>query len=744
MPALYARWAPSKPAVAPKPSGPASPPPIDSPASTSLPKKSHHTPEKEFRTKSRTKSKKKANKAQSPEDGPLDGDSDIADSTVQTVKKRKRDVQSDKPHNSDDEATPKKHKTILSKFERASKLGEKLREDAKVQRGSGEPDAEEERERLHDLVPLPQPEPVLDVPFEPTYSALPKWLAQPTTIDSATTIPFAKLGVHPTFVTKLEKQGYKTALAVQTALLPMLHPGPQQHLGDMCVSARTGSGKTLAYMLPVVEALKDRVVSSLSAIVVVPTRQLVEQALKVAEELCTGTKVKVGTAVGNVAFQVEQKQLVRVIPRYDKQRAEELQIRATQSAQSGFVNQRGFTIDLAKMPDHHVPEYHSTIDILICTPGRLVEHIKNTPGFLLRDVNWLVIDEADQLLNQEFQGWSTVLMDELHGETPEDFMNARELICKQRQGTEWSVRKPAHRCVTKVVLSATMKKDLTKLGNLRFTRPKLVVIEDEAGDDPLALGEDDAYELPSTLEEFAVPVGNGSEKPLYLLHVLLSQVFADDGSSGPGKTDRRILKNSRSSDGSSSESSEQSSAESSSEDESTESSILGSKNRVLIFAKSNENASRLSHLLSALHPPLKPYLKTLTRSVSSQKSKKLLESLGRGKIKILIASDLASRGLDIADLTHVINYDVPPSLVSYVHRVGRTARAGKKGQAWTLFTKTEAAWFWKQLAKGEVIKRGGKKVKRIKFDYSDVTEGKRETYETALEDLQGAVEGTEA
>jgi ATP-dependent RNA helicase DDX51/DBP6 len=111
-------------------------------------------------------------------------------------------------------------------------------------------------------------------------------------------------------------------------------------------------------------------------------------------------------------------------------------------------------------------------------------------------------------------------------------------------------------------------------------------------------------------------------------------------------------------------------------------------------------------------------------------------------VKILIASDAASRGLDIPDITHVINYDLPTSITSYVHRVGRTARAGKTGEAWTLFTKNEAAWFLKQVAKGESIKRGSKKVKRMEWKESTVTaDGRKKAYRTALKQLESAVAG---
>jgi ATP-dependent RNA helicase DDX51/DBP6 len=132
----------------------------------------------------------------------------------------------------------------------------------------------------------------------------------------------------------------------------------------------------------------------------------------------------------------------------------------------------------------------------------------------------------------------------------------------------------------------------------------------------------------------------------------------------------------------------------------------------------------------------------MTPSSTAKASKKLLRAFSSGSVKILIASDAASRGMDIPDITHVINYDIPPSATSYVHRVGRTARAGKPGEAWTLVTKSEAAWFWRQLAKGDNINRGAKKVTRVEWKERSVEYNRRRTYEAALAELQEAVAGT--
>ncbi|KAF1914640.1 P-loop containing nucleoside triphosphate hydrolase protein [Ampelomyces quisqualis] len=644
-------------------------------------------------------------------------------STPRSTKKPKKRKREEEARAEQDEDSSKKHKAIFKKFEKVSRQAE-----AQGQRSRQDVEGQDEQpaEELHDLRPMPQPAQVPDAAFEPSFSTLPPWLAQPVTVKSSQTVPFAELGVSAHYVKRLEKQGFKDALAVQTALLPMLHPGLEQHLGDICVSAKTGSGKTLAYLLPIVQALKDRAVSTLSAVVVVPSRQLVNQALQVAEDLCVGTKIKVGTALGNTAFATEQKQLVKLRAQYNPGAAKDLRARASQHFKTGFVEKGGVFDDLLNMPLEHVPRYDSGVDILICTPGRLVEHIEHTTGFLLNSVRWLVIDEADQLLNQNFQGWAGVLMDALHSNTPADFMNAQERLRERERAANstWSALLPARRQLTKVVLSATMEKDLTKLGTLRLKRPKLVVVQDETmGIQPLE-HEDNVFELPATLDEFAVHVADGSNKPLHLLHVLLTYVFTGLKSSGK-------------------DASPSSSADDASDaDEGEYSGISKHSSRVLVFTKSTENASRLSHLLSVLEPAFKNHLRTMTRALTADASRRLLKSFGSGEVKILIASDTASRGLDIPDISHVINYDIPTSITSYVHRVGRTARAGKYGQAWTLFTKTEAAWFIKQVTKGDTVKRANKKVKRMEWKESVVTaDGKKKAYRVALAELEGAVKG---
>jgi len=553
-------------------------------------------------------------------------------------------------------------------------------------------------------------------------------------------------------VSRLEKKGYPNALAVQSQLIPMLRPGPAQHVGDLCVLAKTGSGKTMAYLLPMIETMRDRTATKLSVIVIVPTRILVDQARAVAEELCGGTRLKVGTAVGDIPFAVERKALVNVCGHYHPERSADLHRRAKEQWNTGFIERGGIFDDLVTLPANHFPQYESKVDILICTPGRLLEHLQSTTGFLLRDVQWVVFDEADQLLDHSFHDWASVLMDALYNETPADFKNAREQLCKLQN-------LPVLRNPTKVILSATLTKDLAKLHVLRLQRPKLVVVQDEASRDAFSQQNtsfaEDSFELPSTLKEFAVPVGDGSDKPLYLLHLLQSTLLRE-----PEEEDPSVHSGSDSdSDSDSDESSSDSDSSSNISKDASFSSVKHStkvsdvqtstetpgptaaEHRVLIFTKSNENAARLARLLPLLAPSLTKKIGALTRGAAHKSSRKLLKTFTRGKIQILIASDRASRGLDVPDLTHVVNYDMPSNITRYVHRVGRTARAEKSGEAWTLFTKSEGRWFWTEIAKGATIRRGTRAVERVNVQKDAITTEKEEAYKTALAALQEAVQG---
>jgi ATP-dependent RNA helicase DDX51/DBP6 len=402
-----------------------------------------------------------------------------------------------------------------------------------------------------------------------------------------------------------------------------------------------------------------------------------------------------------------------------------------------------------------VKRYSSKVDILICTPGRLVDHLQTTTGFNLDDVTWVVIDEADRLLNESYQEWVEVVMPALESrcstQDRDELLQHMRLDLPPRQ-------------MTKVALSATMTQDISKLNSLNLRNPKMVVLDVakskvEQSEPMLHEAESAAdtngiFKLPSTLTESAVSVGDGAEKPIYLLKVLRSCISMPTENRSKATDSARVASDSDSS-GSVSDSDTSSESDndfsSSSESSTTEHGIPASKqkkapthapnnsHRTLIFTRSAESATRLSRLLALLDPTLASSIATLTRSTtSSASSRKAMHSFRQGKTSILVATDRASRGLDVPDLEHVISYDVPTSASTYVHRVGRTARAGKTGNAWTLLAHHEARWFWNEVGKTNGIHRSAK-VHRVTLSIED--EDLRVRYEEALRKLGEKVKG---
>ena len=540
---------------------------------------------------------------------------------------------------------------------------------------------------------------------------MPSWLSKPIIVPFTATDAIKDLGLSTKLQDNLQRKGLQHTLAVQSAVIPLLIPGSKAYNGDICVSAATGSGKTLAYMIPMVENLKQKITTRLRGLVVVPTRELVAQAREVAEMCVSGTGLQIATAVGNVPLAEEQERLVKRGQQYDPTLYKSMYNDALERVGIDFGGDEELQHDLLTLLLNHVPEYNSRVDILISTPGRLVDHIKKTRGFSLGDIDWLIIDEADRLLDDSFQEWVVTLLEALHPKQANE-RKARSEKIFQRIGVSLEARR-----VRKILLSATMTRDLSKLASLRLKRPTLVTVVDESE----GLHRDQnkrpdmvtqILELPRTLQEKAIPVGDGTEKPLYLLQLLRGYLL---------RKDTEINRYSP-----------------------TSVTLLGEK--LLVFAHNNENASRLAYILPKLLGTKAGSIGVLTKmSTSSKTSRKTLKAFQRGEIQVLITTDRASRGLDVQGIAHVINYDVPANITSYVHRVGRTARAGNKGMAWTLYTDTEARWFWNEVARSERFRRGEQRiVEKMMTDMNNLAQDTRVLYDVILKELQSAVLGDDS
>ncbi|KAK1593676.1 P-loop containing nucleoside triphosphate hydrolase protein [Colletotrichum navitas] len=650
-----------------------------------------------------------------------------------------------------------RHKAVLAK---ATKYLKKAAESAPAgapEKMDVDEEAAEEVEE-HGLEPLPQPEPASLDTSKPSYETLPHWLAAPIRVAPDTRTPFADIGINPKAARALESKGFSDAFAVQTAAVPLLLPSCKHRQGDLLVAAATGSGKTLAYALPVVRDISQGAVTRLRALVVLPTRELVKQAQEVFE-LCAGAfdgrdqkRVRIGISIGSQQLRHEQAALVERGERYDPEayraaRRRELEAWMDVEEPTALAGPEDAAA-AGSLPDH-VVDYTSKVDVLICTPGRLVEHINLTPGFSLDHVRWLVVDEADKLLAQSFQGWLDVVMPKLRTNK----FSARDFPDSNLSGV-----------VRKIVLSATLTRDLSLLSGLQLRRPQLIVLEGSQADGSAPIAE---HTLPTLLKESAIRVHDANLKPLYLIDLLLGGHLMsetatkalsapaaehdednednDDTSSSDASSDTSSDAGSDSNSDTSSDSDSDSSSDD--DDDSDAAAAATPKTKTartlftttaLIFTKSNESALRLSRLIALLEPSLAPSIATLTSTQKTSDRRRALRAFAGRRLRLLVASDLVARGVDLPLLDNVVNYDLPASAAGYVHRVGRTARAGRAGAAWTLVEDGESGWFWGKIAKpSSGIRRAGR-VDRLRIgdpDAGGFGDERVRQYEDALEAL---------
>ncbi|CAM9477300.1 unnamed protein product [Ectocarpus sp. 6 AP-2014] len=218
-------------------------------------------------------------------------------------------------------------------------------------------------------------------------------------------------GLDPRLTEILRREGVKHFFPIQVRVVPDIvaterHSHVQSR--DMCVSAPTGSGKTLVFVLGVLQALIRRRVVRLRALVLLPSRDLAMQVHSVFKKYARGTGLRVGLAIGQTNFLEEQLALVGPVA---------LAGNPTATARASFLRAQGRAIrpnpmmggsnlDSGGWSGTGVPAGGSSeVDIVVATPGRLLDHLAQTPGFTLQHLRYLIIDEADRLLNQSYQGW---------------------------------------------------------------------------------------------------------------------------------------------------------------------------------------------------------------------------------------------------------------------------------------------------------------------------------------------------
>ncbi|XP_043924612.1 ATP-dependent RNA helicase DDX51 [Protopterus annectens] len=442
---------------------------------------------------------------------------------------------------------------------------------------------------------------------------LPQWLSQPSLVQrdiKQNLVPIHDIpGIHPKLLKKLQANGIQSFFPVQAEVIPavlatlssgFLNGRGGYRPSDICVSAPTGSGKTLAFVIPVVQALMDRTVCQVRALAMLPTKELAQQVCKVFNIYTDGTGLKVALVTGHKSFAVEQKLLVQ----------------------------------------ETITGTRSLADIVVATPGRLVDHINKTQGFSLHHLRFLVIDEADRMIDSMHQDWLRQAEKAVYH--MEDSSDTPSLFRRTEPGPVTA----ASTCwpqmpLQKLLFSATLTRNPEKLQQLGLYLPRLFTSaymernETKDGQDPSANEprteeelKESSYTLPEGLTDYFVPC-TLNNKPLVLLHFIVRMKFS----------------------------------------------------RVLCFTNSREASHRLYILVQ--HFGGVTAAEFSSRLTPSERQKTLKE-FEQGKIQLLISTDAAARGIDIKGVKCVINYDAPQFIRTYIHRVGRTARAGTAGLAFTL------------------------------------------------------------
>ena len=339
----------------------------------------------------------------------------------------------------------------------------------------------------------------------------------------------------------IAKMGHTRPTSIQKLAIP-----PAMDEQDIMASAPTGTGKTLAFLLPAVQRLIDfprRKGGSARILILTPTRELAVQISEVAQQLVAGTDLVVGNIIGGVSYQAQEDVIME------------------------------------------------TVDIVIATPGRLMEYI-DSEAFDCREVETLVLDEADRMLDMGF----IKEMDRIAGEA------------RWRKQTS--------------LFSATLEGK----GLREFCRDVL--------NSPVQLNAEVSRRESGKIMQW-IHLADSPEHKLQLLAAILEQEPEHD--------------------------SEQ-------------------QKKVIVFVKTRD---RLTELVAQL-AELQITCNYLRGEMDQEKRNQSLSQFKEGKVNILIATDVAARGIDVPDITHVINYDMPRSADIYVHRIGRTARGGKKGTAISL------------------------------------------------------------
>ena len=374
---------------------------------------------------------------------------------------------------------------------------------------------------------------------------------------------FSALGLPEPIVRSVRAVGYAEPTPIQRQAIPMILPGH-----DLIAASETGSGKTAAFLLPILSRLLEGH-HALRALVLVPTRELAAQVETSAKAYSRHSRLRVGAVYGGVPIPPQERML-----------------------------------------------RHEGVDVLIATPGRLLD-LHGRQSVSLEDVEVLVLDEADRMVDMGFAP---------------DLRRILAVLPRQRQT---------------LMFSATMPTEVNRVAKEALHNPKRLEL------------------APPTKPAQAVaqafyPV------PRHLKIDLLDEILH-----------------------------------------------RASRGSVIVFARTKRGADRLSRQLERRGHDVV----VLHGDRSQGQRERAMRDFRRGHSEILVATDIASRGIDVTHVTHVINFDVPRAPEDYVHRVGRTGRMNAAGDALTLVSPEERK-------EAEAIERFmAHKVERLVLDEFDYHKG---------------------
>ena len=354
---------------------------------------------------------------------------------------------------------------------------------------------------------------------------------------------FEALGLNEALTKAVAASGYESATEVQTQAIPPAIAG-----ADLMVSASTGSGKTASFILPALQRVlaargdntkrrEKGIIYGPRVLVLCPTRELAMQVAKAATIYGRFVQgLRVATVVGGVPYPAQ------------------------------------------------IAALRGPLDILISTPGRLLDHLQ-TGKAVLENVEMLVLDEADRMLDMGFI---------------DDINTIADAIPAARQT---------------LMFSATFAGHVGRLAQNLLRAPKRIDVASHT----------DTHE---NIEQRLHWADNVNHKNALLDHIL---------------TQREM-------------------------------------EQALVFTSTQRDADWLADRLADMGH----HVASLHGGHPQGRRNRVLQGLRNGQLKILIATDVAARGIDVPTISHVINYGLPMKAEDYVHRIGRTGRAGRNGLAITL------------------------------------------------------------